>query len=113
MRQGIDPTAAKRAARTAPRESFEAVADEWLKRDQAGNRSFKEVRRIIEREVKPSWSDRPIKTITRRDALGLIDAVADRGAPTLARLVHAHLHRLFRWSVGRGILEINPLRARG
>ena len=82
MRQGIDPTAAKRAARTSPRESFEAVADEWLKRDQAGNRSCDEVRRVLERDVKPSWSGRPIKGITRRDALDLIDRVSDRARPS-------------------------------
>ena len=35
MRQGIDPAAAKRAARNAVRDSFAAVADEWLKRDQS------------------------------------------------------------------------------
>jgi site-specific recombinase XerD len=109
MRQGVDPTAAKRAARIAPHESFEAVADEWLKRDQASNRSYEEVRRVIERDVKPSWSGRPIKTITRRDALNLIDGIADRGVTTLARRTHAHLHRLFRWCVGRGIIEANPL----
>jgi integrase len=109
MRQGIDPTAVKRAAKTAPREVFEAIADDWLKRDQASNRSHREVRRTIERDVKSRWRGRPIKAITRRDALALIDDIADRGAITLARRVHAHLHRLFRWCVGRGILETNPL----
>src|SRR5262249_36641812 len=36
-------------------------------------------------------------------------AVADRGAITMARRLHAHLHRLFRWAVGRGIIETNPM----
>jgi integrase len=39
----------------------------------------------------------------------LIDGIVDRGAVTYARRVHAHLHRLFRWSVGRGILPLNPM----
>ena len=39
----------------------------------------------------------------------LIDGVADRGAMTMARRLHSHLHRLFRWAVGRGILEANPM----
>jgi hypothetical protein len=38
MRAGIDPAATKRAARLAVADSFAAVADEWLKRDQAENR---------------------------------------------------------------------------
>jgi integrase len=90
-------------------DSFAAVAAEWIKRDQAHNRSVAEVRRVIERDVNPAWGDRLIAAITRRDALELIDAVADRGAMTMARRLHSHLHRLFRWAVGRGILEVNPM----
>ena len=90
-------------------DSFAAVAEDWLKRDQARNRSAAEVRRVIERDVNPLWGERLIAAITRRDALELIDAVADRGAMTMARRLHAHLHRLFRWAVGRGIIETNPM----
>ena len=90
-------------------DSFEAVADQWLKRDQIHNRSHAEVKRVLDRDVKPVWEGRMIATIGRRDALDLIDGIADRGAVTLARRAHAHLHRLFKWSVGRGIIEINPM----
>jgi integrase len=90
-------------------DSFEAVADEWLKRDQAQNRSYREVKRVIDRDVKPAWNGRLIAKIGRRDALELIDQITDRGAVTYARRVQAHLHRLFRWCVGRGILETNPM----
>jgi hypothetical protein len=108
MRQGVDPAAAKRAAQMAPGDTFAAVADEWLKRDQAHNRSFDEVKRVIDRDVKPVWQHRPVTTIGRREALELIDGIADRGATTYARRVQSHLHRLFRWSVGRGIITVNP-----
>jgi integrase len=96
----IRPTAA---------DTFAAVADEWLKRDQGQNRSAAEVRRVIARDINPVWGDRLAASITRRDASELIDSVADRGALTMARRIHAHLHRLFRWAVGRGIIEINPM----
>ena len=89
-------------------DSFDVVADEWLRRDQANNRSRDEVERILTRDVKPAWSGRLIGNIARRDVLDLIDGIADRGAVTLARRVHAHVHRLFRWAVGRGIIEANP-----
>jgi integrase len=89
--------------------SFRAVAEEWLKRDQAQNRSAAEVRRTIERDVLPAWGDRLIGAITRRDVTDLIDGVVDRGALIMARRLHSHLHRLFRWSVGRGIIETNPM----
>ena len=41
--------------------------------------------------------------------LEVIDRVVDRGSPVMARQLHVVLHRLFRWSVGRGIIEANPL----
>jgi integrase len=50
-----------------------------------------------------------IASIARRDVLELIDGIADRGAVIMARRTHAHLHRLFRWSVGRGIIAANPM----
>ena len=90
-------------------DDFAAVASLWLKRDQADNRSHDEVERILRREVLPAWGHLRISDITRRQILELIDGIADRGAVTLARRCHAHLHRLFRWSVGRGILEANPM----
>ena len=52
---------------------------------------------------------RQIVDIKRRDVLDLIDGIADRGHVTMARRIFGHLHRLFVWSVGRGIIEINPM----
>jgi integrase len=57
----------------------------------------------------PVWGERLIAAITRRDVIELIDGVVDRGAVTMARRLHSHLHRLFRWSVGRGIIAANPM----
>lgn len=90
-------------------DTVEAVAEEWIKRDQSGNRSVDEVRRVMARDVLPVWRGRLFAEIGRRDVLDLVDGIADRGAVTLARRVHAHLHRLFRWSVGRGIIEASPM----
>ena len=79
-------------------DSFEAVADEWLKRDQAHNRTVADVERILRRNVPPALEQRPIATIGRRDVLDVLDAIADRGAIIMARRKNAHLHRLFRWA---------------
>ena len=100
----IDPE-----AKEDPVDAFAQIADEWLKRDQSGNRSYGEVKRIIERDVKPKWNDKLITDIHRRDVVELLDGIEDRGARTLRDRTHAHLHRLFRWCVGRGIVELNPM----
>src|SRR6516165_7647554 len=108
-RTTIDKGESPQHQRPAAANSFAAVADEWLKRDQAHNRSCAATQRLIDRCAKPIWEGRQISTIGRRDINDLIDAVADRGAIVMARRLHAHLHRLFRWAVGRGILETNPM----
>jgi integrase len=105
----IDKGESPQHQRPAAANSFAAVADEWLKRDQAHNRSHAWVKQIIDRCAKPVWEGRQISTIGRRDINDLIDSVADRGAIVMARRLHSYLHRLFRWAVGRGILETNPM----
>jgi integrase len=97
------------SARPVAADTFAAVAADWFKRDQASNRMAGEVKRAIERDIMPAWRDRLISTITRRDAVELIDRVVDRGSPVHARRLHAYLHRMFRWSVGRGIIDANPM----
>jgi integrase len=108
-REVLDRGESPQHQRPAAANTFSTVADEWLKRDQAHNRSHIWVQRLIERYAKPAWEGRQITTIGRRDINDLIDSVADRGFITMARRLHAHLHRLFRWAVGRGILETNPM----
>jgi len=89
--------------------SLESVFEEWLKRDQAGNRSVKRIERRIRIDVVPSWQGRLITDIDRRACLAVIDDIADSGRVILARRVFSHLHRMFVWCVGRGIIEVNPL----
>lgn len=84
------------------------VVEDWLKRDQAKNKSVGQVRRIINKDVLPAWGSRQVADLGRRDVLDLIDGIADRGAVIMARRVHAYVHRFFRWCVGRGIIETNP-----
>ena len=101
----IDPA---RRSLAPPATAFAAVAQEWLQRDQANNKSIGTVRRIVERELIPAWGNRPIAEIGRRDVRDLIDGIADRGAVIMARRTHGHLHRLFVWAVGRDIIASNP-----
>jgi integrase len=106
--RGIDPSQAIGAG-TRPSTAFSGVAEEWLQRDQADNKSAHIVRRIVARELTPVWGSRPITEISRRDVRDLIDGITDRGAPVMARRVHSRLHRLFAWCVGRDIITVNPM----
>ncbi len=105
-RLGQDPRVKRRVAET---DTVEAVVADWLKRDQEKNRDHRKVKQMFEKEIVPRWQGRPITEITRRDAIDVIDGIVDRGAEGRARRVHAYMHRMFRWAVGRGIIEINPM----
>lgn len=107
---GRDP-AAERANRRRAVDEAELVAgvvEEWLKRDQADNRSRAEVERIMRREVIPALGKRPIKDIHKRDILALVEGIADRGAPIMANRTLAHTKRLFKWAAGRDLIETDP-----
>ena len=105
--KGRDPSTARN--REGGATDFGNVFEEWLKRDQAGNRTVDAVRRLIEKDAMPAWAHRQVVDLDRRDVLDVIDAVVDRGSPVTARRLHSHLHRFFRWCVGRGILDANPM----
>ena len=104
---GKDPATARKLDSGAT--DFKNVAEEWLRRDQARRRSHDSVKRSIDKDAMPAWQYRSVLEIGRRDVLDVIDAVVDRGSPIMARRLHAHLHRLFRWCVGRGIIPTNPM----
>src|SRR5690606_7549045 len=55
------------------RDAIENVIAEWLRRDQAGNASHDEVKRIMERDVVPAWRGRLITNVGRRDVIDLLD----------------------------------------
>ncbi len=105
VQAGQDPARVAAAGAT----DFRGVAMEWLRRDQSVNRTHDIVKRALEREVFDRWGHLNIADIKRRDVLDLIDGIADRGSLIGARRMHSHLHRLFRWSVGRGIIDISPM----
>lgn len=111
---GSDPAADLAAARTAVRKGpdqsrlVSTVVENWLRRDQAKNRSLREIERIMAREVLPFWGEREIDTIRKRDVIELIDRIADRGTPTMANRTLAHVRRLFNWAAGRDVIAANP-----
>ena len=107
VRAGRDPAPRQTVAKAVT--DFAGVFEEWMVRDQAGNKTAKRVERSIRNGVLPSWGHREITEIGRRDVLDVIDAIADKGTLVTARRMHTQLHRLFVWAVSRGIIDVNPM----
>jgi Arm DNA-binding domain len=86
-----------------------AVVAEHIERHQKpNNRAWREVQRVLERELAP-WGDRPIQSITRRDVIELLDGITDRGSPYMANRTLAHVRKLFAWAMDRDIVTASPV----
>ncbi len=69
--------------------------------------------RLIRKEILPWWADRPVNTLTKKDATALTDAIIDRGAPQTANVVHRTYHAIMNWAVRRGEVDANPFSLMG
>ena len=94
----------------APAMLFEVVVEEWMKRDQSKNKASSQyqVSRSLEVDMLPAWRGRRVDEITKRDVHDLLDKIADRGAPVMARRVQAYVNRFFAWCIERDILKTDP-----
>lgn len=111
VRQGADPSEEKRQRREAPEaDSFEAALQDYLDRTRRNiaPSTYKEMKRVLEREFAKAWRDRMIGSITRGDVNRIIDAIAARGAEIQANRSLAYLRTFFNWTVERGRLPASP-----
>lgn len=88
------------APKVAP-ETFEQVADRWLRRETTGYRSADEIRRILDVYVLPDWRERPFVEIRRRDIIALLDKIEDEHGQRQAHYMLAVVRRIMRWQAGR------------
>jgi integrase len=80
-------------------QSFEAVAELWLKRhvDAKGLRTASQIRAYLNRHILPEWKSRDFVSITRSDITALLDKVQDNSGPVAADKVLAHVSGIFGW----------------
>ncbi len=112
LHRGEDPLASPALA--TPRASDEPtvgdLADEFLRRYVYLERKRpEEAEQAIRANVLKRWKNRPAKSITRRDAILLLDRIVDRGSPVMANRIAALLSQMFRFGVERGLIEASPL----
>ena len=89
-------------------DSFRIVLDEWLKKDQAKNKSVHQVKVAMYKHALPAFGPIPVASITKRDVNRLIDKIVDAGSPVAANRVLAFTKRFFSWCKERDILELSP-----
>jgi integrase len=110
IHKGRDPAheedRSRRAERARALNTFEAVAEDFIKEKLPTERKGKEVERDIRREFLPAWGKLPITEITPQDVREVIRAVKDRGAPYQAHNLLGTARRLFSWAIDQHVYRI-------
>jgi integrase len=118
---GGDPADQRRAEKRAEAARIEAEEKEARRRDDTvalvldryyrdkvnAMKSGPELKRLLTKELSP-WAKRRVDDIDRTDAIKLIDAIKDRGAPVHANRVRAFTRTFFGWCVDKALIENNP-----
>ena len=90
--EGRDPALERQQAkRLAISDRFSDVANDFLEKHAAQNRTVDETARIIQHDVLPKWKSRSIHGIGKRDVNELLDAVVTRGSMFMANRLLAAL----------------------
>jgi integrase len=93
----------KSGADAATPDSFEAVAETWLKRhvDAKGLITAKERRRYLTKHILPAWGGRDFTSIKRSDVAKLLDKIEDNAGPTAADAALGVIRSICNWYASR------------
>ena len=112
LRDGVDPSIAKRAAKFAQAggDSVEALAREWLiqtdgKRVENTNKTIKS---RLEVDLLPWLGKRPIHEIKAPELLSALRRVEARGSLIVANRLRQIAGQIFRYAVATGRAERDP-----
>lgn len=98
-------------APAAKPETFETVAEQWLKRHVHAKklRSEHEVRRLLRAHVYPRWGERAFLDIRRSDVAALLDEVEDDHGARQADYVLAIVRGIMNWFATRHDDYVPPI----
>jgi integrase len=109
--RGDDPRTLKAGAEAAAAQTvadtITAIGERFIAK-HAAQRRWRELERVMRRDVMPRWGDRPLASVTRRDVIELVDGVVDRGSPVQANRTLVVLKIFFGWCVDRDIIDADP-----
>lgn len=117
LANGQDPAVVKKVAKEqavrSARNTFEAVAQDWLQHQRAIWTSTTAARALaaLQANVFPAIGSTPIDQLKPRDVMQLVKAVEERGAGEMAARVLQRIQAIFRYAVVHERLEANPMMA--
>ena len=98
------------AAQQASALTVAGLIESYLKNHARPNlRSAKQMEARFAANVTPLIGAVALADLHRREMNTVLDAIVERGKPTMARIVFQDMRAMFRWAVGRGDLDGSPL----
>ena len=120
IKEGIDPSAQKKAVKEEAREKerietekrakrFQTVANEYIEhyRGQRAENYWPKVERAFERDVFPFIGHLPINEITTEQIIDIAKRIEARGSGDTAKRIHSQISRVFRYAIANGKAERN------
>jgi integrase len=104
---GADPAGEKQTEHAQDDHTVQALYELYRGRKEKVLRSWSEVRRILEKEVLPTWRHRRVADIRRRDVRELVEPKAQT-APIQGNRVLERISALFTFAVDQDWIEANP-----
>lgn len=107
---GIDPAEKADEEKRKRKEelTFQGLFNEFWDIELSKKPTAADQKRLITKDVLPGWKNRKLHTITRRDAVLLLDKVRERAPVTANRLLTV-LVRMFNFAAERDIIKFSPL----
>jgi integrase len=89
---------------------FEAVVEAWFEKHvlRSGLRTHKDIRGVVDRDLKRLFSGQTIDEITRKDVTTALDDIGLR-SPSAANKAHKWLRQIFNWLIEQGDIAISPV----
>lgn len=113
VKKGVHPLMAKKSDLTSQIEknanTFEVTARRWMGSNLDWSVYYaSQVKTYLEKDVFPKIGKLPVASIKTAHLRSIIQAVVDRGAPTVAILIRQWCGQIFTYASGQGLVEHDP-----
>ena len=99
--RGGDPLGERRKAVAAEKDTLQAIAEEYVRREGKRLRSVDQRSATLERLVYPKLGARPVGDIKRSEIVRLLDDIEDNRGPVMADQTLAILRAILNWHAKR------------
>jgi integrase len=99
--KGDDPLAGRRQQEAAAGNTFEAISEEYFKREGGKLRTGDRRHHAVKRLAYPAIGAKDITEIKRSDIVRMLDTVEDENGPVMATRLLAYVRKVFNWHATR------------